>query len=434
MQIPQVNQHQHVPSGTDSKQPGKETNLLSSFEGQLINAEQVTDLFSNERMSLENRKEYEKAVSDKRKSDDHEKDIDVKYWSELQLTDQVKEDLTAKSFGMGLKTQEMENISNANQLSFHKAADQKALNQEVGRENILSKKPHLLNPIVDQKNQSLNDGPSFSEMLQSKSEQQVKTNQATVDFSALQQVAKEGDPIIASSVHAGQNTKPMQNQLKTAIESPGLIKAKMEGGLSAKMEKPAQFGAERRTFEPLTAKLEKPAVLTKGAESEINVSAKEGQKSDTAGTIKETASNTQRQSTLQEVVDNIKVMLSSGKDSIVVRLTPEHLGKLEIKLKKANGVLSGEMKVETLEARDLLQSSFSDLQQDLDSQGIRLESFSVLVKGDNTSKIEVAANKNEKTNLAKKGGDSKNQPKETSSGSSTMHQKSGNDPDLNILV
>ncbi|RKY23465.1 MAG: hypothetical protein DRP79_09180 [Planctomycetota bacterium] len=74
---------------------------------------------------------------------------------------------------------------------------------------------------------------------------------------------------------------------------------------------------------------------------------------------------------------------SGGTSEISLRLEPEHLGFMKIRLSvDHNQVLTAKIQVETHEARSLIESSLKFLKDSLTEQGLKVEKFSVDVRQD----------------------------------------------------
>jgi len=89
---------------------------------------------------------------------------------------------------------------------------------------------------------------------------------------------------------------------------------------------------------------------------------------------------------VKEVVGNIRIMLNTDKNEMIMRLNPEHLGKLEIKLKKDGEATIASMKVENLEAKTLVESQLSQLRKNLQDQGVMVSEFKVFLNEDIATK------------------------------------------------
>ncbi len=382
MHIPQVNQHHQTSPSNDSKQAEQETSMLGSFAGQLVFAEQSTDLFNHVGLNPENRRDFEETIDEKRRNEDLEKTIDVKYWNDQKLEHQVEDDMLARGFGLEIKNQEMIGRATDSENASEGVVHKKNMNSEFSQERILNKKPHLLNPIVHQNLQNGQENDDFLELLKANNESPNKTLLSNFSFSESNEIPKETDIAKNSPFQFGEKLNRQSTTSKIASENGSDLKVKNAGMLSNKADQSTQFSLKKDNS-PLNSQNEKnTASLSKKSVNDLNLASKENQKLEGNQGIKEIASKEPKQSNIKEIIDNVKILLSSGKDTIIVRLAPEHLGKLEIKLKKFNGTLSGELKVENQEAKELLKSDFAQLQQDLEAQGIKMEYFSIFVKGE----------------------------------------------------
>ena len=88
---------------------------------------------------------------------------------------------------------------------------------------------------------------------------------------------------------------------------------------------------------------------------------------------------------IKDVAGNVKIMISSKTNEMVMKLAPEHLGKLEIRLKKDGEKMIGRFKVENTLAKDAIELQLPQLKESLAEQGIHIEEFSVFVDGDDAS-------------------------------------------------
>ncbi len=95
---------------------------------------------------------------------------------------------------------------------------------------------------------------------------------------------------------------------------------------------------------------------------------------------------------IKDVVGTVKIMISSKTNEMVMKLAPEHLGKLEIRLKKDGDKLTGRFKVDSREAKEAIETQLPQLKEGLAEQGIHIEEFSVYIKGDDTSNQSFAFN------------------------------------------
>jgi flagellar hook-length control protein FliK len=95
---------------------------------------------------------------------------------------------------------------------------------------------------------------------------------------------------------------------------------------------------------------------------------------------------------IKDVVGNVKIMISSKTNEMVMKLAPEHLGKMEIRLKKEGGKLMGRFKVESRQAKEAMESQLPALKEGLAEQGVHVEEFVILVNDEETSNQSFAFN------------------------------------------
>jgi len=88
----------------------------------------------------------------------------------------------------------------------------------------------------------------------------------------------------------------------------------------------------------------------------------------------------------KELGQDIKMMLNAQKTEMTLKLKPEHLGKVEIKLSKAGEQLNGKMKVDSVEAKAAMERALPELKENLLNMGIEVDQFTVEVndQGENS--------------------------------------------------
>jgi len=85
---------------------------------------------------------------------------------------------------------------------------------------------------------------------------------------------------------------------------------------------------------------------------------------------------------VKELVGNIRLMFNTNQNEMIMRLNPEHLGKLEIKLKKDGDTMTASMKVENQEAKSLIESQIMQLKENLQEQGVFVSEINILLNKD----------------------------------------------------
>ncbi|MGK0288883.1 MAG: flagellar hook-length control protein FliK [bacterium] len=79
-----------------------------------------------------------------------------------------------------------------------------------------------------------------------------------------------------------------------------------------------------------------------------------------------------------KIADRAKLMLSNDRSTMVMKLSPEHLGKLEFRLvKQQNGQMMAKIKVESLSTKEVIENQMGELQKNLEDQGIQVQKISV---------------------------------------------------------
>jgi len=95
---------------------------------------------------------------------------------------------------------------------------------------------------------------------------------------------------------------------------------------------------------------------------------------------------------IKDVAGNVRIMISGKSSEMVMKLVPEHLGKLEIRLKKEGDKLFGKFKVESRQAKEAIDIQLPQLREGLAQQGIHLEEITVFVGGEEPSDPSFAFN------------------------------------------
>ena len=393
MNIAQINQGQQAHPSKDPRATEIDPTLLQAFKGQLQFAEADLDLHPFTTSKAGDPRDRYEAVEQKRHSDDEEQAAALSFWHEQKADRQVEQALNNRSLQQQQKSEFQDGKSQDRQMMLERAGSQKQLNQEMGTERILKHKPHVIAAGMENE-QSVASKEEFSNLLQNTQKSQLQAQQSTTGRAMLSEMPAEADPVKAAlnqeqmrfiKDQAAINKAPKAGKENTALNTiqsstkkpetrPDQRLVRQETLLDPKQQKQSTTKSERFT-------------------TQLDTAQKESQKIDTQAPVKKAETSEAQTQNTREVISNIKILLSSSKDTLVMRLMPEHLGKLEIRLKKAGGQLSGEFKVENAEARDLLLKEFSQLQKNLEAQGIKLDQYSIYVKGQKNQTESVAASR-----------------------------------------
>ena len=87
----------------------------------------------------------------------------------------------------------------------------------------------------------------------------------------------------------------------------------------------------------------------------------------------------QMQDIVNQVVEKIKVTLSSDSTSMEMQLNPENLGKVNVSVVSKNGEMTATFIVENQLAKEALESQMTTLRESLNEQGVKVEAIEVMV-------------------------------------------------------
>lgn len=78
-----------------------------------------------------------------------------------------------------------------------------------------------------------------------------------------------------------------------------------------------------------------------------------------------------------QIVEQARLIRTDEDTQMVIRLKPEHLGELTLRVRVENGVVNASFHSENAQVRSLLEASLFQLKQDLASQGIKVDNVGV---------------------------------------------------------
>lgn len=78
-----------------------------------------------------------------------------------------------------------------------------------------------------------------------------------------------------------------------------------------------------------------------------------------------------------QIIDQAKLIKTAEDTQMVIKLKPEHLGELTLKVSVDHGVVSASFHTENVQVRAMLESSLVQLKQDLQNQGIKVDNVNV---------------------------------------------------------
>ena len=326
---------------------------------------------------------YSEKIKQNRKKDDDQKDQAAATTSQLLFTKQFQNDLVLLNKESSTH-QAKKVLGERNQVtSAHRdviqsrTALRKSTKQSLANESQLS--------LADE----IEDNLSFSKNLESLAEDgdnsQAKSKTSQGKFSTME----KGQGINPSNTSKSQaDIGSFKSQLQ-ASSRPG-VSTSQNSSISASNSLKGLSNASK-------GKGSEAPTLTSGMTG-VGTEKKEGVIS------AKPVSAPQKPVDVKEIAGKVKLMISNDKSEITMKLTPEHLGKLEIKLKKDGAQISAQLKVESIAAKELLEEQLPQLQKDLENQGIQVKDFNIFVKPENMGQSEFAFNQDQQSSFNNQSG------------------------------
>jgi len=97
------------------------------------------------------------------------------------------------------------------------------------------------------------------------------------------------------------------------------------------------------------------------------------------------SNNTNMQETIdiiEQVAEQVDVTLIEDKSEMVIKLKPDHLGKVTMQISVENGNVTAKFLAESQRVKEILESNFQDLKDMLNKQGMVVQDLSVSVGND----------------------------------------------------
>ena len=102
-----------------------------------------------------------------------------------------------------------------------------------------------------------------------------------------------------------------------------------------------------------------------------------------------------------KIVDEMRLAFKDDKTTINIKLEPENLGKLSIKINSENGIFNASFFVESDKTKQIVEQQIQSLRQALSNQGINIQDINVQV-GQNNEDLNYHKNLMEAVNFSKK--------------------------------
>lgn len=90
---------------------------------------------------------------------------------------------------------------------------------------------------------------------------------------------------------------------------------------------------------------------------------------------------------INEIAQKVGTFILKGKNEMCIRLIPEHLGKLSIKIGLNEGTLTGKIYAENYSVKEAIEANLDQLRDSLEEQGLNISSLEVHIN-DNTQNFE----------------------------------------------
>jgi len=86
---------------------------------------------------------------------------------------------------------------------------------------------------------------------------------------------------------------------------------------------------------------------------------------------------------IKQITEKAKFFITEDKSEVVIKLKPDHLGKVSLKISIENGNISAKFLAESEKVREMLESNFNSLKDSLNKQGLNIQNLSVSVGNSN---------------------------------------------------
>ncbi len=80
-----------------------------------------------------------------------------------------------------------------------------------------------------------------------------------------------------------------------------------------------------------------------------------------------------------QILNQIKINLTADVRSLEIRLTPEHLGKVNVQIQENNGVITAKFQTENQVSKEAIESNIIQFKETLREQGLKIDSIEVTV-------------------------------------------------------
>lgn len=177
--------------------------------------------------------------------------------------------------------------------------------------------------------------------------------------------AEEQQPVITNTPKSDDSKEAKQEDSKKQTDNNTAVQEKPKQAAAA--DKPADD-----SFKNIAAlQSEKPNF-------QINIKA--------MNTVapKQNLVNISKADIVNQIVKKADIILREGHQEIIMKLEPESLGKLNLKVIMENGQITAKFVAESQQVKEVIESSFNQLKDALQEKGVNVQSFSVTVGQDSS--------------------------------------------------
>jgi len=364
---------------TDRRQPQVPQDL-GQFTGSLSAAQSQLDWLSSQDLALPKTADSVELIKEhKSKKELSDERAEASLVSGMVNQQKVGQTQSAKSWSNSsvLEQNGQKQMTNRQaEFRFQKSAEQLQGDRasEMLNQKIMERKGHLFNPALAQTAQG--DTETYAKLTEAKPAANKAEEPANV-FSKSAQTEPKIDSEAAKARQQFQQFGEVRNS--TAKPNRAFVpENKASSGIQA-LNQAAQARA--------TALTASKGMLTKAASAGDSpgvtfaaLTKEKPNRLEEKGQAQAAKPKPTTQAKLKEVADNVKMMINAKRGELTMQLNPAHLGKLEIKLTKLEDGYKGKMKVDSIEAKEVLERQLPELKETLAAQGLKIEEFTLEVR------------------------------------------------------
>ena len=385
------------------------------FEGHLSFAQGGADLFGHENSQLKTSETYREKTEKRRSEEDAANDARLAAVADMQLF---------KNFENELKLGSKMMLSRINQDMLQKKMDSAGVQGKIAQENADQKKPALHAAYQSAEDKAAGRAEPTAEAVRTEASQQKG---ARIGFDATDLEGEAKETAQKSAARPTGFDAAARDALKGGAEQNRAFLNQATQQTAAPRAQQNRSAVPNRAVQSEGKMSIEGAAKTAKSESSGSQNtgglATGGKKFDSVANADKSGQKPSASTHAEEVAGKIKMMMSANKKEMVMKLSPEHLGKVEIKLRQIGDTIRGRLTVDNAAAKEALESSLSQLRQTLSEQGIQVEELFVAMKNDGAETAAFSFNEGQssKRDFAEKGAGnaSKSVEREEKAGAST---------------